>query len=127
MQDTGTTKVESAASLASEGAGRGSPAWLKLGAIAAASALTGGLAAAWYYRKTLISLREAQSDSRNPEFRIPDSETEYDNSGAWADCCQGQQLHGAAARRRDDPIHAQVNHKLAVVVHHVGQAESGQS
>jgi hypothetical protein len=41
--------------------------WLKVGAIAAASAVVGGLAAAWFYRKTLSQLREA-------EERIPDSE-----------------------------------------------------
>lgn len=41
--------------------------WLKVGAIAAASAVLGGLAAAWFYRKTLSRLREA-------EERIPDSE-----------------------------------------------------
>lgn len=41
--------------------------WLKVGAIAAASAVLGGLAAAWFYRKTLSQLREA-------EERIPDTE-----------------------------------------------------
>lgn len=41
--------------------------WLKVGAIAAASAVVGGLAAAWFYRKTLSRLREA-------EERVPDSE-----------------------------------------------------
>ena len=41
--------------------------WLRVGAIAAASALAGGLAAAWFYRKTLSQLREA-------EERVPDSE-----------------------------------------------------
>lgn len=48
--------------------------WLKVGAIAAASAVLGGLAAAWFYRKTLSQLREA-------EQKLPDSEfiaTEYD-------------------------------------------------
>lgn len=41
--------------------------WVKVGAIAAASAVLGGLAAAWFYRKTLSRLREA-------EERTPDSE-----------------------------------------------------
>ena len=41
--------------------------WLKVGAVAAASAVLGGLAAAWFYRKTLSQLREA-------EERVPDSE-----------------------------------------------------
>ena len=34
--------------------------WLKIGAFAAGSTLAGGLAFAWYYRKTLARLREAQ-------------------------------------------------------------------
>lgn len=50
--------------------------WIKVGAIAAASALAGGLAAAWYYRQTLKTLREAESSGANPEFGIPDSDTE---------------------------------------------------
>jgi hypothetical protein len=33
--------------------------WLKMGAIAAASAVLGGLAAAWFYRKALSQLQEA--------------------------------------------------------------------
>jgi hypothetical protein len=41
--------------------------WLKVGSIAAASAVLGGLAAAWFYRKTLSRLREAENE-------IPDSE-----------------------------------------------------
>lgn len=35
------------------------PSLLKVGLLAAASALAGGLAAAWYYRKTLARLRQA--------------------------------------------------------------------
>ena len=41
---------------------RAPSAWIKVGAIAAASALAGGLAAAWFYRKTLNRLRQAESD-----------------------------------------------------------------
>ena len=78
MKENGTTRVDSIASPHSEEAGPGLPAWLKVSVIAAASALAGGMAAAWYYRKTLISLREAESNAGNPEFGIPDSETEYD-------------------------------------------------
>jgi hypothetical protein len=47
------------------------PGWLKVGAIAAASAIAGGLAAAWFYRKTLIQLQQASNDEPNPEFREP--------------------------------------------------------
>jgi hypothetical protein len=46
------------------------PAWMKVGAVAAASALAGGLAAAWFYRKTLTHLRNAESGLDNPDFRI---------------------------------------------------------
>lgn len=42
--------------------------WLRVGAIAAASALLGGLAAAWFYRRTLSQLREAED--KFPESRI---------------------------------------------------------
>lgn len=41
------------------------PKWIKVGVFAAASALAGGLAAAWYYRKTLTRLQEAEN--REPE------------------------------------------------------------
>lgn len=44
--------------------------WLKVGAVAAASALAGGLLAAWWYRKTLHKLREADVDAQNPHFGI---------------------------------------------------------
>lgn len=50
-----------------DGAGVVPKRWLRVGAIAAASAVLGGLAAAWFYRNTLTQLREA-------EERIPDSE-----------------------------------------------------
>ena len=43
--------------------------WVRVGAIAAASAVLGGLAAAWFYRKTLSQLREAENE-------IPDSDSE---------------------------------------------------
>ena len=54
------------------------PAWIKVGAIAAASALAGGIAAAWFYRKTIEKLREAEFEGENPESGISDGETEYD-------------------------------------------------
>jgi hypothetical protein len=44
--------------------------WLRVGAVAAASALLGGLAAAWFYRKTLSQLREAENEI--PDF-VPES------------------------------------------------------
>jgi hypothetical protein len=44
--------------------------WRGVGIIAAASALVGGVAAAWYYRKTLIRLRQAQP-------HVPDFEANH--------------------------------------------------
>jgi hypothetical protein len=43
--------------------------WVKVGAIAAASAVLGGLATVWFYRKALSQLREAENE-------IPDSDSE---------------------------------------------------
>jgi hypothetical protein len=37
------------------------PKWIKVGVFAAASALAGGLAAAWYYRNTLTRLKQAEN------------------------------------------------------------------
>jgi hypothetical protein len=45
--------------------------WLKVEAVAAGSALVGGLVAAWWYRKTLSKLREAEEEAQNPHFGIP--------------------------------------------------------
>jgi hypothetical protein len=52
------------------------PAWMKVGAVAAASALAGGLAAAWFYRKTLTRLQNAESEADNSNFRIHHGRTE---------------------------------------------------
>jgi hypothetical protein len=41
---------------------------LKVGVIAAGSALAGGLAAAWWHRKTLRKLRETGETGKNPQF-----------------------------------------------------------
>ena len=48
--------------------------WLKVGAVAAASALAGGVVAAWWYRKTLSKLREAEENGQNPHFGIPEGD-----------------------------------------------------
>jgi hypothetical protein len=45
-------------------------AWIKVGAVAAASVLAGGLAAAWFYRNTLNKLRQAESNPENSDFGI---------------------------------------------------------
>jgi hypothetical protein len=52
--------------------------WIKVGAIAAASALAGGLAAAWYYRKTLETLRQADAGSAPPDFGIQEETADND-------------------------------------------------
>ena len=44
--------------------------WLRLGAVAAASVLAGGLAAAWWYRKTLTKLHESREIMENTQFGI---------------------------------------------------------
>jgi len=49
-------------------------AWLKIAAFAAASAVAGGLAAAWWHRKTLARLRENEAVSKNPDFSMRDDE-----------------------------------------------------
>ena len=45
--------------------------WLKVGVVAGASALAGGIAAAWWYRKTLLKLRQIEQQPTNLDFRIP--------------------------------------------------------
>jgi hypothetical protein len=54
------------------------PKWLKVSAIAAGSALAGGLAAAWFYRGTLKTLRHAETDLPNPDFRISTDHSDDD-------------------------------------------------
>jgi hypothetical protein len=46
--------------------------WFRLGMVAAASAFAGGLAAAWWYRKTLTKLRESEELTENPQNGISD-------------------------------------------------------
>jgi hypothetical protein len=52
--------------------------WLKMGAVAAASVLAGGLAAAWFYRKTLAQLRQAESNGHNTAIKASESGSEED-------------------------------------------------
>ncbi|MGB8846944.1 MAG: hypothetical protein WCC73_14770 [Terracidiphilus sp.] len=51
------------------------PGWIKVSAIAAASAVIGGLAAAWYYRHTLSRLRQAGQNPNDPNFGISEERT----------------------------------------------------
>ncbi len=52
--------------------------WLKVGMVAAASALAGGMAAAWFYRKTITRLRQAEISDTNTEFGISDDDLNED-------------------------------------------------
>jgi hypothetical protein len=52
------------------------PTWIKIGTVAAASAIAGGLAAAWFYRKTLDTLRQAESNRRDSDFGIQENEAD---------------------------------------------------
>jgi hypothetical protein len=52
--------------------------WLKVGAVAAASAVLGGLAAAWFYRKTLSQLRDAGERLSNSESGTTEDESAED-------------------------------------------------
>jgi hypothetical protein len=64
-----TTSSDSDATMDVPAQGGSGSGWVRVGAIAAASAVLGGLAAAWFYRKTLSQLREAENE-------IPDSDSE---------------------------------------------------
>jgi flagellar basal body-associated protein FliL len=57
-------------------AGKGQPSgWLKIGVLAVASAVAGGVATAWWYRKTLERLRETGEAGKNPQFGISADES----------------------------------------------------
>jgi hypothetical protein len=78
MSDPETSPVESANSMISSDSEPPLSAWIKVGAVAAASALAGGLAAAWFYRKTLNRFRQAESDSEDSDFGRANTEAESD-------------------------------------------------
>jgi hypothetical protein len=62
------SSIESSTSTAPRRAEARPSGWLKLGVVAAASVLAGGLAAAWWYRKTLRTLRQAEENGINPKY-----------------------------------------------------------
>jgi hypothetical protein len=62
--------LKSSTSSSSQAEVLASPGWLKLGVVAAASVLAGGLAAAWWYRKTLTQLRQTEEKTENSHFWI---------------------------------------------------------
>jgi hypothetical protein len=47
-----------------------SSGWLKFALLTAATALAGGVATAWFYRKTLERLRETGENPQNSHFGI---------------------------------------------------------
>jgi hypothetical protein len=49
---------------------KASSGWLKFALLTAASALAGGVATAWFYRKTLTKLRETGENPKNSHFGI---------------------------------------------------------
>jgi hypothetical protein len=53
-----------------EPATNASSGWLKFALLTAASALAGGVATAWFYRKTLTKLRETGENPKNSHFGI---------------------------------------------------------
>ncbi|MGB6742061.1 MAG: hypothetical protein WBE38_00285 [Terracidiphilus sp.] len=62
--------LESDGSQSTQRAGDSPSGWLRIGLVAAASALAGGVAAAWWYRKTLNKLHESGENGKNPQFGI---------------------------------------------------------
>jgi hypothetical protein len=73
-----TSPTESDALAPNEVTNSASPKWLRVGLVAAASAMAGGLAAAWWYRKTLKTLRQTEEIAPNPEFGISSDEADYE-------------------------------------------------
>jgi len=59
--------LESSTSNTVEPAGAQTSGWLKPGLIATVSVFAGGLAAAWWYRKTLTKLNQAETSTSHPD------------------------------------------------------------
>lgn len=57
---------------------KASPSWLKVGFVAAASGILGGLAAAWYYRKTLAQLQGAEAHGNSGADLATEEDHDYD-------------------------------------------------
>jgi hypothetical protein len=79
MTDTGgaaeptkpiTNNMESAGSTGTQPAGESPSKWWKIALVSAGSALAGGVAAAWWYRKTLTKLQESGETPQDPHFGI---------------------------------------------------------
>jgi hypothetical protein len=68
--------IESEALTPTEVTSSMSSSWVKVGFVAASSAVLGGLAAAWWYRKTLKTLRQTEEFDSNPKFGINPDESD---------------------------------------------------
>jgi hypothetical protein len=71
-----TNPLHSEDSMAKEAAEKkqdGLSSWIKMGAVAALSALAGGVTAAWFYRKTLTRLHTASLEQEDSNFRTGES------------------------------------------------------
>jgi hypothetical protein len=76
-----TTDSESDIYKETEPSAEASSGWLKFALLTAATALAGGVATAWFYRKTLEKLRETGENPQNSHFGIsaaqrPDDEAD---------------------------------------------------
>lgn len=47
------------------------PVWMRVSAVAAASAVAGGLAAFWFYRKAITRLQSTPETNEYSDFHIP--------------------------------------------------------
>jgi len=74
-----TTRLQSSTSSTPTAEDPNRSGWLKVGAVAAASALAGGLAAAWFYRKTLARLRQTDGPAQDLDFRMPGESPDEDD------------------------------------------------
>jgi hypothetical protein len=75
-----TNDSESKISEKTSGSGESRGGLLKLGAVAVASALLGGIATAWWYRKTVQRLHETGENGNNPHFGIDSDHAAEDST-----------------------------------------------
>jgi hypothetical protein len=73
-----TSDLKSYASTEAESAEPQPSNWLKLTLLTAGSALAGGIAVAWWYRKTLTKLHETGENPKNPDFGMPPDGSDED-------------------------------------------------
>ena len=76
-----TSDPESKAYREQEPAKEASSGWLKFALLTAATALAGGVATAWFYRKTLTKLRETGENPQNSHFGISPGQRPDDDAG----------------------------------------------